>query len=201
MWNWKSITISPKSIGWDEKCRCSFHYKIMSKLNLDPIWSPESVIFFNSTKIITLFIPERVITVKFEFRQIITDWILNFFPAFKRDDGMIKVTAKPCTVFSTCSFSFHLTVPSSRFVHRPLGWRFVQRASEGAGPQPASREEAPLLSRREAALLLLWALRQQGAVSHQVSRPQSIHVSRRGTGRWFAQNGELPALCGLEVNS
>lgn len=113
---------------------------------------------------------------------------------------MIKVTAKPQTVFCTCSYSFHLMVPSSRFFHRPFSWRFVQRTSEGAGPQPAPWEEAPLLSRREAALLFLWALRQQGAVSHQVSRSQSIHVSRRGTGRCFTQTGESPAIYGLFIN-
>lgn len=87
-------------------------------------------------------------------------------------------------------FSFHHSMMlSSRFIHRPVSWRFVQRAGEGAGPQPASREEAPLVGGREAALLLVRAIRQQGAVSRQVSRPQQIHVSWRGTGRGFAQTG------------
>lgn len=114
---------------------------------------------------------------------------------------MIKVTLRQCALFSTHSYSFHLMVPSSRFIHWPFSRRFVQRKSEGAGPQPAAWEAAPLLSRREAALLLLWALRQQGAVSHQVSRSQSIHVARWGPGCCFAQTGEIPAICGLVINS
>lgn len=83
------------------------------------------------------------------------------------------------SLFYTCTahciswfFSCHPTMLSSRFIHRPFRRRFVQRASEGAGPQPASRQEAPLVGRREAALLLLRAIWQQGAVSRQVRRSQ-----------------------------
>ena len=93
----------------------------------------------------------------------------------------------------TCLISCNVMAPSRRFIHRALSWRLVQRTSKGTGSQSPAWEEAPLLCRREAALLLLRALRQQGAVPCPISWSQSIHISWRRSGLQHPQTGETHA--------